>query len=181
MHPIAHIAENAARSAGSIVLKASERMDKVKIIEKGTHDFTTDIDILAEQSIIHTIHNAYPHHKIIAEESGESEQDNDESVWIIDPIDGTTNFIHGLPHYAISIAYQYRGKIEHGVIFDPVRDELFSASRGRGAKLNNTRIRVSECQRLELSFGHDHWRSGCFQQVGRKPWSKIDHVTAPRW
>lgn len=149
MHPIINIAENAARSAGSIILKASERMDKVKVIEKGLQDFTTDIDQLVEQTIIQIIHTAYPNHKILAEESGESSQTNDESVWIIDPIDGTTNFIHGVPHYAVSIAYQYRGKIEHGVIYDPIRGELFSASRGRGAKLNNTRLRVSKCERLE--------------------------------
>jgi len=152
MHPIANIAEKAARSAGSIILKASERMDKVRIIEKGVHDFTTDIDILVENEIIQQIHVAYPDHKILGEENGECGGSNEESLWIIDPIDGTTNFIHGLPHYAVSIAYQYRGKIEHGVIFDPIRDELFSASRGRGAKLNNTRLRVSECQRLEFGL-----------------------------
>lgn len=149
MHPIANIAEKAARSAGNIILKASERMDKVKIIEKGPQDFTTNIDLFVEQDIINTLQTAYPHHKIVSEESGESQAEEAESVWIIDPIDGTTNFIHGLPHYAVSIAYQYQGKIEHGVVYDPIRDELFSASRGRGAKLNNTRLRVSECQRLE--------------------------------
>ncbi len=149
MHPIINIAENAARTAGSMILKASERMDKVKIIEKGINDFTTNIDQSAEQTIIQIIQTAYPNHSILAEESGESTQNNSESVWIIDPIDGTTNFMRGVPHYAVSIAYQYRGKIEHGVIYDPVRDELFSASRGRGAKLNNTRLRVSKCERLE--------------------------------
>lgn len=149
MHPIINIAENAARNAGSIVRKASERMDKVKVFEKGVNDFTTDIDQLVEQAIIQTIHTAYPNHTILAEESGENNQNNSESVWIIDPIDGTTNFIRGIPHYAISIAYQYRGKIEHGVIYDPIRDELFSASRGNGAKLNNTRLRVSKFERLE--------------------------------
>ncbi len=149
MHPIINIAENAARSAGSIILKASERMDKVKIFEKGPHDYTTSIDQLAEETIIEIIHTAYPNHTILAEESGTSTHSNEESVWIIDPIDGTTNFIHGIPHYAVSIAYQYRGKIEHGVIYDPIRDELFSASRGRGAKLNNTRLRVSKSEYLE--------------------------------
>lgn len=151
MHPMVNIAEKAARSAGNLILKASERMDKVKIIQKGPRDFVTEVDQIAEQEIIQIIHSAYPEHKIIAEESGESDHHN-ESVWIIDPLDGTTNFIHGFPHYAVSIAYQYRGKIEHAVIYDPIRDEMFSASRGRGARLNNTRLRVSECQRLEQSL-----------------------------
>lgn len=148
MHPMVNIAEKAARSAGHLILKASERMDKVKIIPKGPRDFATEVDLIAEQEIIQILQTTYPDHTILAEESGVSKRD-DESVWIIDPLDGTTNFIHGFPHYAISIAFQYRGKIEHGVIYDPIRDEMFSASRGRGAKLNNARIRVSECQRLE--------------------------------
>ena len=151
MQPMVNIAEKAARSAGKLILKASERMDKVKILEKGPNDFVTETDLIAEQDIVETLRAAYPNHKIIAEESGESDDDS-ESVWIIDPIDGTTNFIHGFPHYAISIAFQYRGKLEHAVIFDPVRDELFSASRGHGARLNNTRLRVSPCQRLEQAL-----------------------------
>jgi myo-inositol-1(or 4)-monophosphatase len=151
MHPMVNIADKAARAAGNLILKASERMDKVKIIQKGPRDFATEVDLVAEQEIIQIIHSAYPDHKIVAEESGESEH-NAECVWIIDPLDGTTNFIHGFPHYAVSIAYQYRGKIEHGVIYDPIRDEMFSASRGRGARLNNTRLRVSECQRLEQAL-----------------------------
>jgi myo-inositol-1(or 4)-monophosphatase len=151
MQPMVNIAEKAARSAGKLIIKASERMDKVKILEKGPNDFVTETDFIAEQDIIETLRAAYPHHKIITEESGESEHD-DEAVWIIDPINGTTNFIHGFPHYAISIAFQYRGRLEHAVIFDPMRDEMFSASRGHGARLNNTRLRVSPCQRLEQAL-----------------------------
>jgi myo-inositol-1(or 4)-monophosphatase len=151
MHPMVNIAEKAARSAGNLILKASERMDKVKVIPKGPGDFVTEVDMMAEKEIIQILQSTYPDHAIIAEESGQTAQTN-ESVWIIDPLDGTTNFIHGFPHYAVSIAYQYRGKIEHGVIYDPIRDELFSASRGRGAKLNNTRLRVSPCTRLEQSL-----------------------------
>lgn len=148
MHPMVNIAANAVRTAANIILKASERMDKVKIIERGPHDFSTEANMIAEQEIIRTIRDAYPDHKILAKESGESTENSD-SVWIINALVGTTNFIHGFPHYAISIAYQYQGKLEHAVIYDPLRDELFSASRGRGAKLNNTRLRVSECTRLE--------------------------------
>lgn len=163
--PIVNIAVSAARAAGNTILRAADRMDKVRVSEKGPNDFVTEIDQKVEQEIIATIHKAYPHHSIVGEESGESIGKHDDSVWIIDPIDGTRNFIHGFPHFAISIAFSYKGKIEHGVIYDPVRQELFSASRGKGARLNDTRIRVSQRKQMEdclLSTGFPSRRSAEF-------------------
>lgn len=107
------------------------------------------MDQLAEREIINTIHKAYPDHGILAEESGKSAHENSKYVWIIDPLDGTTNYLHGFPFYAVSIAVQHKNRIEHGVVYDPIRQELFTASRGDGAQLNNQRIRVSKRQNLE--------------------------------
>lgn len=151
MHPLLTIAENAARNAGQIIVRAADRLDRVTVTEKSHNDFVTDIDQKAEEEIINVIHRAYPLHRILSEESGDSGDDS-EIVWIIDPLDGTRNFIHGFPHFAVSIAVQVRGKIEHGVIYDPIRDETFTASRGRGAKLNNNRIRISTQTKLEKSL-----------------------------
>ena len=151
MHPLLSIAVRAARSAGNIILRASTRLDRIKKIEKQPNDFVTDIDQLAEREIIQQIHYLYPHHGILAEEGGHIQGD-DEYVWIIDPIDGTTNFIHGFPHFSVSIAIQYKGRIEHGVIYDPIKQELFTATRGSGAFLNDQRIRVSQQRRLAGSL-----------------------------
>lgn len=151
MHePIINIAIDAARAAGNIMVRALNRLDTVKIIEKAPNDFVTDVDQKVEREIISIIQKAYPAHSILAEE-GSSIKGN-EYQWIIDPIDGTRNFIHGLPHFAVSIAVTYRNKIEYGVIYDPVRQELFTAKRGKGAQLNERRIRVSQCKRLEESL-----------------------------
>lgn len=147
MHPLLSIAVRAARSAGNLILRASTRLDVVKKIEKSPNDFVTDIDKLAEQEIIGHIRYHYPQHGILAEESGHSP--GDDYVWMIDPIDGTTNFLHGFPHFAVSIAIQYRGRIEHGVVYDPIKQELFTATRGSGAFLNDYRIRVSKQYQLE--------------------------------
>lgn len=145
--PIINIAVEAARSAGNIITRAMKRLDTIKIAEKSPNDFVTDVDQRAEKEIISIIKKAYPSHGILGEEGGEIE--GDDYQWIIDPLDGTRNFIHGFPHFAISIAVTYKNKIEHGVIYDPVRQELFSASRGKGAKLNECRIRVSPRKHLE--------------------------------
>ncbi len=150
MHPLLTIAVRAARSAGNIILRASTRLDLVKKIEKQPNDFVTDIDQLAEREIIQHIRYLYPHHGILAEEGGYIR--GDDYVWIIDPIDGTTNFLHGFPHFSVSIAVQYKGRIEHGVIYDPVRQELFTATRGSGAFLNDHRIRVSPQRQLAGSL-----------------------------
>lgn len=158
-HPLINIAIMAARKAGSIIVRAVDRLESVKISPKANNSFVTDIDTLAEKTMTDMIHKAYPSHNILAEESGQQDRKSD-YTWIIDPLDGTTNFIHGLPHFAISIAIQYKNHIEHGVIYDPLRQELFSASRGQGAKLNQYRIRVSPCQQINqallgTSFPHE--------------------------
>src|SRR5207253_1199080 len=130
--PLINIAVDAARNAGNIITRVMGRLDTVKIMEKRPNDFVTEIDQKVEQGIISIIKKAYPSHGIWGEESGQ--QQGDDYQWIIDPIDGTRNFIHGFPHFAISIAVTYRNKIEHGVIYDPLRQELFTASKGKGAQ-----------------------------------------------
>src|SRR3990167_1065449 len=143
MHePFINIAIDAARVAENIIIKAIKRLDTIKISEKSPNDYVTDVDKQVEQAIIRVIHKAYPHHSILGEESG-ALTGSEDYQWIIDPIDGTRNFIHGFPHFAISIAISHKNKILHGVIYDPVRQELFTATRGKGAYLNDHRIRVS--------------------------------------
>lgn len=151
MQPLLNIAINAARQAGDVIIRHTEQVDRVKVTAKGSNDYFTEVDIKAEQTIIKTILKAYPDHGIIAEESGTQNPDA-ESVWIIDPLDGTTNFLHGFPFYCISIAVKVKNRIEHAVVYDPVRHECFSASRGRGAQLNDRRIRVSKQTALSASL-----------------------------
>jgi myo-inositol-1(or 4)-monophosphatase len=148
MHPIVNIATRAARNAGDIIMRATERMDQLTIKHKSENDYVSDVDQMAEQEIIHTIRKAYPDHAILAEESGRSEGDS-EFEWIIDPLDGTTNYLHQFPQYSVSIAVRHKGRLEHAVVYDPLKDELFSASRGAGAQLNGRRIRVSGARGLE--------------------------------
>lgn len=142
MHPLVNIAISAAKDAGAIIHKYSQQLDRIKVNEKEKNDFVSNVDLQAEQAIIQTIHKAYPDHSILAEESGQLDNNND-YVWIIDPLDGTTNFIHGFPFYCVSIAVKHKGRIEHAAIFDPIKQELFTASRGSGAILNNQRLRVN--------------------------------------
>lgn len=141
MHPLLNIAIRAARQAGNTLTRHSDQIDRFKVEEKTANDFVSDIDHLAEAEIIKTIRKAYPDHAILAEESGE---DGDHDMqWIIDPLDGTTNYLHGFPQYAISIAVRLRDRLEASVVYNPVTEELFTAARGSGAMLNNKRIRVS--------------------------------------
>ena len=142
MHPMLNIAVRAARQAGSLIMRSLQHVDHLEITAKGLNDFVTDVDRLAEQEIINTIKKSYPEHAIMAEESGETGQND--VVWIIDPLDGTTNYLHGFPHYCVSIGVMVKGRIDHAVVFDPMRDELFTASRGEGAKLNDRRLRVTK-------------------------------------
>lgn len=149
MHPMLNIAVKAARKAGNIINRASLDLELVQVSAKGRSDFVTEVDHAAEAAIIDTLKAAYPQHAILAEESGASETHGEaEYVWIIDPLDGTTNFIHGFPQYAVSIALQHRGQLTQAVVYDPTRNELFTASRGRGAFLNDRRIRVSRRSHL---------------------------------
>ena len=147
MHPMLNIGVRAARRAGDLIVRSMDRLSDVQIETKSGNDFVSEVDREAERAIIETVRRSYPDHAFIAEESGTS--GSGEFEWIIDPLDGTTNFLHGFPVFAVSIALRIRGRIEHGVIYDPVRQELFTASRGSGAQLDGRRLRVS--QRRELS------------------------------
>ncbi|MBW5802941.1 inositol monophosphatase [Coxiella endosymbiont of Ornithodoros amblus] len=147
MHPMLNIAIQAARNAARIIVRLVDRLYVLDINEKTHNDFVTQVDRLSEEEIINTIHKAYPNHAILAEEMGLQKYKND-YTWIIDPLDGTANFIHGFPQFAISIALKYRGTLETGLVYDPLRQELFTATRGSGAQLNNRKIRVSSCQKL---------------------------------
>jgi myo-inositol-1(or 4)-monophosphatase len=150
MNPFINIATKAALSAGKIMARAFERPDLLQVSEKRHNDYVTDVDKRSEQEIIQIIRQYYPSHGILAEESGEIT--GDEYVWIIDPLDGTTNFVHGIPHFSISIALQYRDRLEVGLVYDPMRQELFTAVRGEGAKLNDKRIRVGEHQQFDTAL-----------------------------
>lgn len=153
MHPTLNIAIKAARRAASVINRAANQVDLLTVQTKSPNDFVTEVDRAAEEAIIEVLRDAYPGHGILAEESGEigPEQDS-EYQWIIDPLDGTTNFIHGFPQYAVSIALARNGVLEQAVVFDPTRNELFTASKGAGAFLNDRRIRVSKRTRLGESL-----------------------------
>ena len=146
MHPTLNIAVKAARRAGGIINCASRDVEQIKVSAKRDKDFVTEVDKAAEEAIIGVLKAAYPDHAILAEESGAS--GDSEHVWIIDPLDGTTNFIHGFPQYAVSIAQAHKGVLQHAVVYDPTRNELFTASKGAGAYLNERRIRVSKRVKL---------------------------------
>jgi len=145
-------AVKAARRAGQIINRASLDIEQIKVSVKQQADFVTEVDRLAEEAIIDILREAYPEHSILAEESGTSGDSQAEYQWIIDPLDGTTNFIHGFPQYAVSIALAHRGVLSHAVVYDTSRNELFTASKGGGAFLNEKRIRVSKRTRLEESL-----------------------------
>jgi myo-inositol-1(or 4)-monophosphatase len=147
MHPMLTIAVKAARRAGNLIHRAADNLDHLTVTKKSHADYVSEVDRAAEQAIIDTLLHAYPNHAILAEESGI--QGDSEFVWIIDPLDGTTNFLHGVPQYAVSIALQHKGVLSQAVIYDPTRNDLYTASRGRGATLNDRRLRVSK--RKELS------------------------------
>ncbi len=146
MHPLVNIAIDAARRAGETIVRNLDRVGGVTVSEKSRNDFVSEVDRAAEQVLIATIRKFYPAHGFLAEESGRHE--GDDYTWIIDPLDGTTNFLHGFPQFAVSIACRHRDKMEIGVVLDPLRGELFTAARGEGAQLDGRRLRVT--QRLGL-------------------------------
>ncbi len=150
MQPLLNIGVRAARRAGEIIIRNINRLDSIKISSKGRNDFVSEVDRQAEADIIATIRRSYPDHAFLAEESGQ--QGDSEFVWIIDPLDGTTNFLHGFPVFAVSIALAHRGRLEQAVVYDPMRQELFTASRGEGAQLDGRRIRVSGQRNLESAL-----------------------------
>src|SRR6185369_13468843 len=150
MHPMLNTAVKAARRAGSVIMRHLDRLDRLNVEQKGRADFVSEVDRLAESEIIHILRQAYPDTSILGEESG-AHAGND-FCWIIDPLDGTTNFLHGYPQFSVSIALRHKDKLDQAVIFDPLKNELFTASRGGGAHLNDRRMRVIRVQTLEMSL-----------------------------
>lgn len=150
MQPLLNIAVRAARRAGEVIIRSLNRLESLTVTAKGRNDFVTEVDHAAEAEIIAVIRRHYPQHAFLAEESGSTGEH--ETVWIIDPLDGTTNFLHGFPVFAVSIACQMKGRLEHAVIYDPMRGELFTASRGAGAHLENHRMRVSKARGIDGSL-----------------------------
>ncbi len=147
MHPLLNIAVGAARRAGDVIVRSLDRVGALTVSEKGRNDFVSEVDRAAEQVLIAAIRKAYPSHGFLAEESGA--QAGDDYTWVIDPLDGTTNFLHGFPQFAVSIACRHRGRAEVAVVFDPTRGELFTAERGAGTQLDGRRLRVSQRAGLE--------------------------------
>ena len=147
MHPMLNTAISAARKAGNIIARSIDRIDSLTITSKAQNDFVTEVDQKAEIAIIETISRAYPSHSFLGEETGRS--GDSEFLWIIDPLDGTSNFLHGFPQFAVSIALEYKGEITQGVVYDPINQELFTASKGEGAQLNNRRLRVTARRSLQ--------------------------------
>jgi len=151
-----NIATQAARAAGKVLFKFSKKLDRIKIADKGINEFVSEADQQAEYAIIEILKQNYPSHAILAEESGEHaakpDSDGTKHRWIIDPLDGTTNFLHGVPQYCVSIALEVEGKLQDAVIYNPISEELYTASRGQGAFLNDRRLRASQNNKLALSL-----------------------------
>jgi myo-inositol-1(or 4)-monophosphatase len=150
MHGMVNIAVRAARQAGEIMIRHLNRLESLEVTEKNRNEYVTEIDRMAEDIIVEVIHDHYPEHSILGEERGQ--QGDHEFQWIIDPLDGTTNFIHGFPVFSVSIAVMHNGQLEHGVVYDPLRQEIFSASRGQGAQLDGRKIRVSRRPSMQHSL-----------------------------
>lgn len=148
MHPMLNTAISAALKAGNFIARSMDRLDTLQVNNKAPQDYVTEVDQRSEQIIIETIRKAYPSHDFWGEESGFNDNGS-ESVWIIDPLDGTTNFIHGMPHFAVSIALRHQGDLTQAVIYNPMSQELFTATKGSGAQLNNRRIRVANRRSME--------------------------------
>jgi len=150
MEAMLNVAVMAARRGGDTLIRNLNKLDKLNVEQKGRNDFVSDADLAAEQAVIQTIQRHYPEHAILAEESGQ--QGDSEYVWVIDPLDGTTNYLHGYPVFSVSVGLMCKGRVEHGVVYDPLRQELFTASRGQGAQLDGRKIRVSGRTSLERAL-----------------------------
>jgi myo-inositol-1(or 4)-monophosphatase len=150
MHAMLNVAVMAARRGGDTLIRFMPKLSKLKIEQKGRNDFVSDADRAAEQAVISVIKRHYPDHAILAEESGE--QGESEYTWVIDPLDGTTNYLHGFPVYCVSVALMHNGRVEHGCVYDPLRQELFTASRGDGAQLDGRRIRVTGLTQMDKAL-----------------------------
>jgi myo-inositol-1(or 4)-monophosphatase len=184
LHPMLNVAVKAARAAGAIINRAALDLDILKVSVKGPNDFVSEVDRAAEAAVIETLLTAYPGHGILAEESGrEHGAKHSEYVWIIDPLDGTTNFLHGLPIYAVSIGLAHRGVIQQAVVYDPARNDLFFASRGRGAFLNDRRLRVSKRTKLSdalIGTGFPFRRGDNFERYLQMFQSVMQHCAGVR-
>lgn len=176
IHPLLNTAIRAARRGGETIVRNIDQLHRINVEFKGRADLVSEVDRNAEQEIIQVIQRAYPDHAILAEEGGSIE--GRECEWIIDPLDGTTNFLHGIPHFAVSIAVRANNLIEHAVVYNPVLNEMFTASRGMGAHLDDRRIRVSQVDKLEHALvstgfmlrnmeGYDRWCNSTRAVVGR--------------
>jgi myo-inositol-1(or 4)-monophosphatase len=180
MHPVLNVAVEAAHAAGKIMRRQMQHVDAIPVDRKARHDYVSEVDRACEDEIVREIRKYYPDHAFLCEESGE--KGDGEAVWIIDPLDGTSNYLHGIPHFAVSIAQQVKGRTEHAVVYDPVRDELFTASRGSGAYLNQKRIRVSQRPGLDgavMATAFPFRRRELFPAYGRvfqAVFSKIEDV-----
>lgn len=152
MHPHVNIAVRAARRAGDIIMRAYDRLDHIRVEEKGHNDFVSEVDRAAEAAIIEIIGTAYPNDSFHAEETGEVVNANSDNVWVIDPLDGTLNFLHHFPQFSVSIAQRINNRIEHAVVYNPISQELFTATRGEGAMVNGRRMRVGERSGLKGSL-----------------------------
>jgi myo-inositol-1(or 4)-monophosphatase len=150
MHGMVNIAVRAARRAGEIMVRQMNQLEALKVVEKSRNEFVSQVDQAAEAAIIEVIRDHYPEHAILAEESGAA--GDHEYQWIIDPLDGTTNYLHGFPQFSVSIGVARKGELEHGVVYDPLRQEIFTASRGQGAQLDGRRIRVSKRTTVQQSL-----------------------------
>ena len=150
MHPMLNTAVKAARRAGVVIMRHMDRLERLTVETKGRADYVSEVDRLAEEEVVRILHQAYPDTAILAEESGATP--GNDFCWIIDPLDGTTNFLHGYPQFAVSIGLRHKDRLEQAVIFDPLKNELYTASRGQGAHLNDRRMRVSKVQQLELAL-----------------------------
>ena len=149
MHALLNVAVMAARRAGAVLIRNLVKLEKLKVEKKGRNDYVSEADRAAERAVIDVIQKHYPEHAILAEESGATGETGSDTVWIIDPLDGTTNYLHGFPVFAVSIGVKVNGRMSHGVVYDPMRQELFTATRGAGAQLDEHKIRVSGRQELE--------------------------------
>ncbi len=152
MHALLNVAVMAARRAGAVLIRNLPKLEKLKVEQKGHNDYVSDADRAAERAVIDVIQRHYPDHAILAEESGMQGNEDSDTVWIIDPLDGTTNYLHGFPVFAVSIGVKVDGRLSHGVVYDPLRQDLFTASRGAGAQLNEHKIRVSGQKELERAL-----------------------------
>lgn len=175
-HPLLNTAVRAARRAGELIIRNIDQLHRIDVEFKGRADLVSEVDRNAEHDIIETIRRAYPDHAILAEEGGS--HPGTEYEWIIDPLDGTTNFLHGIPHFAVSIAVRANNVIEHAVVYNPILNEMFTATRGMGAHLDDRRIRVSQVDKLERAVvstgfmlrnmeGYERWCVSSRAVVGR--------------